>query len=199
MISVSIVAMLALITVVSLNSTQKTEELNTAARQLAGDIRSMQARAMSAQNVKTCVSISGDSAVCENGTAVCSGSCDPVSPPAYGLHLAAGSANYILFANVNPDTGGYKYGNSHELVLQRDLLANSANVIIYQILSSRPIGVSSRPYGDMTFLRQSGTTHLFDDLTPPEPSGMVIRLKHLTASTTVDIQVDQSTGRVSIL
>ena len=199
MISIAIVGMLSVITVVSLNSTQKTDELRTATRQLAADIRSMQSRALSAQNIKSCVSLMGDFAVCENGTTNCSGTCAPATPPAFGLHLVAGNANYILFADVDIDVGGYKYTKAYEMLLQRDLSANSNNVIVEKVFSVRALGTTSKPYGDVTFLRQSGTTHLFDDVTPPEPVSMIIRLKHLTASTTMDIRIDQSTGRVSIL
>ena len=194
MVSVAIVMLLALFAVTSLDSSKKTEELRTVARQLVSDVRSVQARALSAQNIKTCTTPLGDNAVCEDSAAVCVGPCALANPGGFGIHFEANSSTYILFADVNADAPNFKYTNTKENLVRRRLADTSQSVIVEQVMV--PASVAN---GDIVFLRQSATPHVYYPTMVAEPNTIVVRLKHTTSNATLDVEINRVTGRVSIL
>lgn len=198
LIGISIVVLLATITVFELRSTKRTDELNTAARQLVADIRGAQSRALAAKNIDTCDTGGADKAVCAISEAACSGNpCEADIPAAYGVHIESGTSTYILFADINPQAGiDYQYTDVKELYQTRSLLAlGGEDVVIDQITSSS----TSVTFADLAFMRQNGTVRFKADNTPPEPPLLLIRLRHIVSNQTAEIQINRITGRVSIL
>lgn len=198
LIGLSIIVLLATITVVELRQARRGDELRTAARQLAGDIRAMQSRALSAKNLKTC-DAGGGFAVCEASDAVCGGTpCDYSIPAAFGVHLVINTSTYAMFADINPAAGvDYHFTDSHEIMEYRSVLPLATDyVIIDQITSTSSTPV---PFADISFMRQNGTTRLYDDTVPPEPAIVKIRLLHTISNKTMEIEVNRVTGRISIL
>lgn len=195
LVSIAIVGLLATFAVVSLDSSKNTEELRTVARQVVGDIRSMQARALSAQNIKTCATSAGYDAVCENGIASCVGPCALATPAGFGIHFEATSSTYVMFADVIADAQ-YRYTDTKENLVLRRIAETTSNVVIQQV--TVPASVAN---GDIMFLRQSATPHVYHPGMPvdPEPVSFIIRLKHKISEDTVDVEVDRITGRISVL
>lgn len=189
--------------VVNLNSGKRTEQLSGAARQLVADIRGMQSRALSAGDIKTCLTGAGVMAVCENGTSLCvdPATCAGRVPSAYGISVITTSPadEYILFAEVESSTFDYAYTDEHEKVMAKRIIPiGTQDVEIQAILTGKQVPLVSQPYGHISFQRQSGITRMVDD-TGLEPDIMVIRLRHNISNNTLDIEINRITGRVSIL
>jgi prepilin-type N-terminal cleavage/methylation domain-containing protein len=200
LISVAIMGLLAVIVVVGMGSGKQTEELRSAARQLAADIRSMQARALAAGDVKACPNAASILVICENSTAVCANpaDCVPHIPSSFGVNVSSTDLSYTLFAEVEPSTADYNLDES-EVLLGRQLLQTTGqNVMIKNVLSGKPAPLVFKPKGDVGFTRQNGATRLYDG-SAVEPDVMVFRLWHKTSSSTMDVEVNRITGRVSIL
>lgn len=201
MVSVAVIGLLAVIMITSLNSTRQTEELKASARQLAADIRSMQARALAAGDVKACPNGAALLSVCEDSTASCANPADCVGhvPSAFGINVSSSDAGYTLFAEVEPSTADFHLNRPIEVLLSRPLLqGTSQNVIIKNVLTGKPAPLLPKKAGDVSFMRQSGNTRL-NDGSGLEPDIMVFRLWHKVSSSTVDVEVNRVTGRVSVL
>ena len=197
LIGLSIVVLLATITVFELGSARRGDELRTASRQLTADLRAMQARALSAKNLKTCDTGSA-LAVCEFGTAVCGvNPCDQDIPAAYGVHLVSGTSTYYLFADLNPPAAvDYHYTDAGEIYQSRTLLPlNGTDVVVDQIMSSSTVVASV----DLSFMRQNGTLRVYDSTTPPESAIVRIRIRHIRSNDTMELEINRITGRISIL
>jgi len=198
LISLSIIVLLATITVYELRSAARGDELRTATRQLAADIRAMQARALSAANVKTCTS-GAAKAVCEFSTLACGGNpCDFDIPAAYGVHIVNSTSTYYMFAEINPVAGvDLRFTDNKETYESRSLVPlGSTSVIIDQITSATSTLVA---FADVSFMRQNGAVRIYDPTTPPEPAILRIRLLHTISGKTMEIEINRITGRISIL
>ena len=201
LISLSIIVLLATFAVFQLGSSQQRDELQTATRQLAADLRSMQSRALAGQNLKACPDGS-DLRVCEYSEASCSpGTCTEEIPYSFGIHVEENQKDYSTFADFNPVPGGdNKQNDDKEILLTRELSPTSKNVSISTIVSGNSGGFSApQPLADITFTRQSGAAHINDSTVPPEPSLIIITLTHLETGNTMQIEVNRITGRISIL
>lgn len=202
LIALAIVVLLSLISIFELRTSNQGEELRSAAGQLAADIRSAQSRALEAQSVKTCP-IGTEQAVCENADPGCAvGTCKDMTPSGYGVYASAGASTYIIFADVNPATLDYKYTNSKELFQSRDVLnGTTGKVSIESITTFRPLGGAPQAWASVSFVRQSGQTHIIDPLVGAQPEPFLIRilLRHAVSGKSLEVEVNQATGRVSII
>ncbi|MBD3281906.1 hypothetical protein GF391_04120 [Candidatus Uhrbacteria bacterium] len=199
LIGVSIVILLATVTVFELRSARRGDELRTAARQLVGDIRAMQSRALAAKNLKTCDTGGPDKAVCEIDESACGGNpCEDDIPAAYGVRLESGTSTYVMFADINPSAAvDYRYTDAAELFESRSILPlGSTDVVLDQIISGTSTSVT---FADISFMRQNGVVRMYDTTVPPEPTLMRFRLRHTVSNQTMEIEVNRITGRVSIL
>jgi prepilin-type N-terminal cleavage/methylation domain-containing protein len=198
LIGLSIVVLLATITVFELRSAKRGDELRTASRLVASDIRAMQSRALAAKNLKTC-DTGTELAVCEFSQANCGGNpCSDDIPAAYGVHFVAGTSTYSMFADINPAAAAdYHYTDIYEVYESRSILPlGSKEVILDQIISGTSTVVL---VADVAFMRQSGSVRIYDSTVPPEPVLLRVRLRHLISNQTIEIEVNRITGRVSIL
>ena len=201
LVSVAVIGLLAVVVVVGMGQGKQTEELRGAARQLAADIRSMQARALAAGDVKACPTAAGILTVCEDTTAVCANPADCVArvPSSFGVNASSTDVSYTMFAEVESSTADYHLNKANEALIGRQLLQGTGqNVIIQKVLTGKPTPLVSRSAGDVSFTRQNGTTRLYDG-SGTEPDILVFRLWHKTSSSTMDVEVNRVTGRVSIL
>ncbi len=198
LIGISIVVLLATITVFELRTSKRSDELKTATRQFAADLRLAQSWALAAKSVEACETASSDLAVCEFGTAVCGGNpCEDKIPSAFGVYAAAGTSTYTIFVDINPMTGtDLRYTDSGEVYQKHNLLLlGSEDVILEQIYSSSTSVTSA----SVSFMRQNGKVRIHNSTTPPEPAIIRFILKHIVTSQTAEIQVNSVTGRISIL
>lgn len=207
LVSVAVIAILAVIMVVNLNSGKRTEQLSDAARQLVADIRGMQSRALSAGEVKACLNASAVLIVCENSTADCAdpAQCLGMVPDHYGLMVTTTATSYSMFVeyslaglvNQNMDSP------DEQLSRRRLLPIGSQDVEISKIeLWSGTTGwVSPDPtIGSVVFSRQSGQAKIFDAAATGAVMGILkITLRHKISNDTLTIEVNRETGRVSIL
>ena len=200
LISISIVALLALTSVFLLKSSQENDELNTAARQLAGDIRSMQSRALASQNVKTCTNASSETQLCEDSIAGCAGACTAANSYGFGIHIYSASSTYVAYADITPAAPDYKYTKNTEKLFSRTLaILGSATVYVKSITSTDSLGVQTTQTGaDIDFTRQTGKMRLVG-LGGSEPVLLIILLEHKTSKRQVTVEINRVTGRVSIL
>ncbi|MFA5935691.1 MAG: type II secretion system protein [Patescibacteria group bacterium] len=203
MISIVILSLISTATVFSLRTTRENDELNTAARLLAGDIRNVQARALAARNVRMCTIGGGSQRVCEDeNTSViaCTGSCTPLPPPRFGMRLEDGREGYLLFADVNVED--WRWTNTEETLLARSLNPlGGGKVQIDELLTD----VGTLAVADVGVGRQNGTMRIeacgetgLPSCSPSEPRTLLITLRHGTSGKTITVDMNAVTGRVSI-
>ena len=187
--------MLTTMVVADLRTSRMSDELKTAVRVVSSDLRSVRARAIGGENVKTCTSGS-TKAVAEQGTTLCT---DQTSlgysiPSAVGMVMATGSA-YELFADVDPAplyANGLKNG-AVELLFIRDLgLSGTPNVVIDQITEN---GIAMTPV-TLAYRRQSGTMMLDGAMSSSAPKIVVITLRQTQSNETRTITIDQWSGQL---
>jgi type II secretory pathway pseudopilin PulG len=197
LIGLSIVVLLATITVFELGSARRGDELRTASRQLTADLRALQSRALSAKNIKTC-DTGTDLAVCEYSESACGvNPCADDIPAAYGIHLVSGTSTYLLFADINPTAAiDYHYTGTGETYQTRTLLPlGGTDVVVDQIMSSSTVVA----FADISFMRQNGTVRVYDPTTPPESAIVRVRIRHIRSNETLEIEINRITGRISTL
>lgn len=206
MISIVILVLISTATLFSLRSTRERDELNTAARLLASDIRNVQQRALTGRNVLSCDGPTGVKRVCGADAIVeasCAGPCAPSTPPRVGVSLAAGSETYDLFADV----GGadWRKTGDTEVFIRRNLNPIGGSKVEILRLAYEGLDLPPVPKADIAVGRQSGAMRIdacgdpgLPACAPTEPKGLVIELQHRTTGDTAVIEVNAVTGRVSI-
>ena len=196
MVSVAVLAIIASTSVFALRSSQEADQLNTAARVLASDLRSYQSRALTSQNVKICANTSGKMVTCELDTSGCSvpASCAAQPPAAFGVHVVANASVYSLFVEPEPTTADWAYTGTAERVMDRDLSqAGAPNVIISAIDSGTP--------SDVAFERQNGSAVINGCRASQgcvSSSSITMTLQHTKSGVTRTVTLNSVTGRVSI-
>lgn len=198
LIGISIVVLLATITVFELRTSKRSDELKTATRQFAADLRAAQSNALAAKSVKACETAASDLAVCEFDTASCGvNPCEDRIPAAYGVFVTTGTSTYSIFTDINPVSGtDFRYTDSGEVYESHNLLLlGSQDVVIEQIFSSSTAVASA----SVSFMRQNGKVRINNSATPPEPAIIRFILKHTITNKTAEVQVNSVTGRISIL
>ena len=200
MLSITILGLLSVIVVLDLNAGKRREELQAGVRVLAADLRSLQTRALTAQNIKTCF-VMLKNIVCELSASACSSgatSCTPIPPYGVGLHLTKGGMMYTLFADVDSSRNDWQEtAGANEVFFTRNLaFSGASNVTISDLFS--PVPVSS-PEVHVAFERQNGNMHINPcSGTPCEAAVLTIRLRHSKSGDTKDVTITKATGRISI-
>ncbi len=194
LVSVSILAILGTISIFDLRASRRVDELNTAARYLAADLRSLQARALTAKNIKTCLDGGNVKIVCENSSASCAGACTPEPPAAIGVSFAQNASTFSLYAKLDSASTDWTNTSAVETVEIHSFRLNGApNVIIDNLDNTFLPGRA-----DISFMRQSGSTRLNACVACLEPGSISIRLKHTESNATRIVKVNGITGRISI-
>ncbi|MFA4954724.1 MAG: hypothetical protein WC641_05420 [Patescibacteria group bacterium] len=192
LISISILGLIAVIAIFDLRATRMKDELRTAERLVASDLRSAQARALSAQNLKFCPTAVGEWISCEQSTTDCAGACDPYPPAAIGLRLTEDSASYVFFAKRDL-TDNLRMENG-EAFLTREFARNGApNVKVSSV-----VGVAALPNADVAFQRQNGSMRINACPTCLEEQNLTITLKHSVSDETKTVSLNSLTGRISV-
>lgn len=194
-VSVFILGLISTSVLYNLRSTRRTDELRAAARIVAGDLRALQSRALSGQNIKTCTP--STRIVCELSEASCAGSvCVPLPPFGVGVRLTSGSNLYTLFADVDTTKQDWKQTDATEIFLTRDLsIGGAPNVVIDVLTLPAPTGIV--PFVDVAFQRQNGGMVIGECISGCNAT-LFIRLKHLISGDTKQVEVNAITGRVSV-
>lgn len=195
MTSVAIIGIIATITVFDLRTSQRNDELNNGIRVVASDLRSLQSRALSATNFKSCTAVSdGKKIVCESSTTGCvAGTCVQAPPSSVGARFTAGSSTYDLFAEVELSKYDARETDATEVFMQRKLaLSGAPNVTIFALSDTNP--------SDVVFFRQNGNMQInaCNPWVCPSPQNLTVTLKHSITGKTKTVYMDTGTGRISI-
>ena len=198
MVSVAIIAIMTTFVVTSLGSAQQQQYLTTASRVVAGDLRSLQASALTAQNIPTCLNGSNKSIACALTKASCAvpSSCTPQPPQAVGVAFKLNQPTYAFFAELNspPD---YADAGASEEYLVHNLAVGSPNVVVGALTTTTPVPSGSEV--DVSFQRQNGQAQILvcnaGACTPA--ATLTITLKQTKTNATTDINFNPVTGRVS--
>lgn len=196
MVSIAILGIIATIAVFDLRKSRQTDELNTAVRVVAADLRALQTRALTAANLKTCPDAGGITVVCENGTSPCAdpAQCLPAPPLAVGARFTTNQNAYDLFADVDPSKYDVKETDATEVFFQRALDKSGAPNVTVQALSA---GSPS----DVGFLRQNGNMQV-NGCNPKigcgAPLTLTVTFLHSQSGNTKAVFMDVNTGRISI-
>lgn len=200
MVSIAILGILSVVVVMDLNSGKRREELQAGVRVLAADLRSLQTRALTAQNVKTC-QVALKNVVCEDPAvaATCGTPCAPAPPYGVGMRVLAGGTSYALFADVDASANDWKETpGANEIFLSRSLpLAGGSNVTILDIAAPGPV---MAPEVHVAFERQNGRMHINPCAAGPacEVPSLAIRLRHDKSGEIKTVTINAATGRVSV-
>ncbi len=204
LVSIAILTIISSVTIVSLASSRQREELTTAARLLSADLRNIQAEALAAHNVRSCVIAAGMSRVCEpenTSSMTCIGACTPLPPPHVGIHFLTGQDTYILFADVMADDS--RYGGVNELLQTHTLNPLGGGKVI---ISAMTTNLGPLMDADVSVGRQNGVTRINacgdanqPSCSPTEPKVLDIILTHVSSGATATVEVNSITGRVSVI
>jgi hypothetical protein len=203
MVSVFILGLISTAAIMDLTVTRRKDQLDTAVRLVASDLRSLQDRALNGQNVLSCIksgSVPPLWLVCETDISSCQpGSCGEHPPSAVGFHAIKGatSTRYDLFADVDATKADWKETDATEVFLTRDLAQNGApNVAIDDLITS-----GSLSSVDVAFQRQNGDMGIngcFSLSTPCTPVTLRILLRQTQSNEVREVDLNSITGRVSI-
>ncbi len=198
MVSVFILTLLTTTVMFDLRASKRKDELNTAARVVAADLRSLQARALTGQNIQTCTPPSAKSVVCELSAAACGGAaCLALPPFGVGVHFQTAATAYILFADVEATKNDWQQTDASEIFLTRDLASVGApNVTLDALTLPAPSGVVTQV--DVAFQRQNGSMVIGGCVTTGCSSRLEIRLKHTVSGDVKLVELNGLTGRISI-
>ena len=195
MASIVILGIISVATISTLRVSQQKDELNNAVRIVAGDLRSLQSRALSTDNVKSCVS-GGKQIVCETNASACGASpCVPIPPAGFGMAVVAGTSAYDLFAEVEPTTLDWKKTNANEVFLTRDFAKSGGTNVVISSLTG------GYPSTNVSFQRQNGSMVIDGcDVSAgcAVTTTMNIVLRHTALGDTKTIQLNAYTGRISV-
>ncbi|MFH1077915.1 MAG: type II secretion system protein [Patescibacteria group bacterium] len=210
MVSIVILVLISTTTVFSLTSTRNKDELNTAARMLASDIRNIQARALAARNVYQCTGADGKLQLCgadASVTPTCVDACTPLPPPRFCLHTPPASQFYQLYADIRGND--WRLTDTNERLINRSLAlpgggsGGNVNMLISNV--SWPGSPATPNTADICVSRQSGTMRInacgdagLPACTPTEPQVLTVTLRHNKSGESKTIEVNAVTGRVSI-
>jgi len=196
LISVAILGIIAVASFFSLRTSRMNDELRYGIRVVEGDLRSLQVRALNAQNLKFCTDTSSNIIVCEDSAATCSSACTAVPPAGVGMHLAKDATSYVLFAKYDPNTSDWRQNGAGEVFLTRVLAASGAQNVKISALQS---GVTTYNSIDIAFQRQNGSMRIDACLVGcTNANTLIITLQHTQSNNTAVITLNTITGRISI-
>lgn len=197
LISVFILGLIAAASVVNLRASRQRDELNSAIRVVAADLRSLQARALTGQNTSVCNDGGGVPIVCEQTTSGCAvpASCAPLPPYGVGAYFIRGQAKYDLFAEVAPTKNDWKRTDATEVFQTREFSKAGAPYVVIDDL----VTTASLASVNVAFQRQNGTMGIEACYAPcVAPVALTIRLRHTLSNQTRDVSLSAYTGRISV-
>jgi type II secretory pathway pseudopilin PulG len=201
LVSISILGLIAVMSIVNFNSSQRTEELNTAARVLAADLRSAQSRALSGGNVRMCPAIGAavvPVAACESGTSACAdpGECASKAPEGVGVRIARGQAGYDTYVVVGAEAGEWGMRAPETVFFRRELERSGAPRVTVSSVFGDAVDLAS---ADVAFGRQNGAMHVNECAAcAPPPNVVTVTVRHALTGKTKAVVLNRLTGRVSI-
>jgi len=200
MISMSIIGLMSVIVVMDLRASKRQEELSNGARIIAADLRSLQAQALTGQNIKTCTDAGGKNLVCERGASSCADpttGCIPLPPYAVGAHFISSASSYDFFADVEQTRNDWmETPSANETTFVRDLARSGApNVSITGLTAAAVV-----PEAHVAFGRQNGTTHISPCAAAPCAGAptLSVTLTHAQSGQTKTVSMNATTGRISV-
>jgi len=196
MISIAIVGIISVAAYYSLRTARMTDELRTASRVVAADLRSVQARALHGQNLKWCPNASAQWVVCEDSQVPCAVPAQCVAYPSggYGVHFVKDSNSYQMYGKFDNNTPDWRKTTDDEVFFTRSLAKSGAvNVSVSDIQGSVPFTEV-----DAAFMRQSGQMRLNSCGVCVEQAFLTVTLKHAVSLKTIAISLNYNTGRISI-
>jgi type II secretory pathway pseudopilin PulG len=196
LVSIAILGLIAVAATYSLRTGRMRDELNTAKRVLAGDLRSLQSRALSAQNLMWCADVLGQMVICEDSTAACvvPASCAAAAPAGVGMRLATDQTSYEFFGKYDPNTSDWRKSGAHEVFLTRDLLKSGAQNVKITALQ----GSAAFEQIDVAFQRQNGDMRINACPACSEQTALTITLTHQLSGKTATVSLNAYTGKISI-
>lgn len=197
MVSVAILGLLATIATTNLTESRRSEELNSAARILAADIRSVQARALSVKNTSFCQNASDAWIACELGSASCkpTSTCTSLPPDGVGIHLTEATSTYDFYGIYSGPGNDFARTSASQNFFYRKLdLSGAPNVTISSLSAKLPSSTSA----DVFFQRQNGAMRLNACASCGEPASLNIVLTHSQSGRTKTVSLNGITGRISI-
>lgn len=212
LVSIAILLIISMVVAGDINKTRWQEELTSSARMLAGSLRDLQARALTASGVRTC-DANGLTFVCEwAGASACTGPCNALVPPfAVGVTLDVNATGTSRFAEVEPT-----YNNrAEDRTSGREYLGWVAfakggtpeNVTI----STLTTNLGGGGQAIVTFERQNGLMRINPCDWPTggspqtqwctpfgEPTSLTIVIRHSKSNLTKTIRLNGPAGRITI-
>lgn len=197
MVSIAIVGIISVAAYYNLRTTRMNDELRTASRVVAADLRATQARALHGSNVKWCLNTSGAWMVCEDSNAACNipADCSAYPSGGYGVHFTKDSNVYRIYGILNNNTSDWRMSTDmKDLVMTRDLAKSGGlNVTVSDIQGAVPFTEA-----DVAFMRQTGQMRINSCGTCAEQAFVNVTLKHALSLKTIVVSMNYYTGRISI-
>lgn len=201
LVSLGVLMMISLSVIGSVAQTRQQHELLSSAQLVASGLRDLQAQALSARSLPTCL-VSSVNVSCEPdqsrcGVAPCSLT---LSPEAFGMTLITTTSSFTEFADVSA-TNRREDLLGRELILRRPFpqVRPGLNAVSIYALSADGVSVAS---STVTFDRQSGAMRInacvSGTCVPAEANILQVTLRHLQTLKTKVIYLNAITGRVSI-
>ncbi|MCI0479768.1 type II secretion system GspH family protein [Candidatus Uhrbacteria bacterium] len=212
MVSLAILTLIATATVFGLQTTRSKDELNTAARVIASDVKNLQARALAGRDVLQCADAAGDTQVCGSDAyttpLTCVTPCEPAPPSRYCMRMLPAADFYQIYADIRGDD--WRLTNERELINRRSItmsgggsVGGGSNVVVITV--AWPGAPATPNTADICVQRQSGVMRInacgdpgLPACSPTEPTSMWVWLRHNKTNETKRIDVNAVTGRVSI-
>ncbi len=197
LVSVAILTIIGTIAIFDLRASSRTDALNTAARFLASDIRSVQSQALSAKNIKFCDTAAVKQVVCEATKAACQdpATCVPIPPGAIGVSFLNNSSNWVMYAKHDAGIADWTNTDPGEIIETHDLAKNGAPNIVISNLSA----TLASQHADVAFARQNGLMQINAcGAGCANTPSLSITLKQVQSGETRVVQLNQITGRISI-
>ena len=202
LVSVAILGILASTSWVSLSRLYEQNQLYTAARALASDLRSAQAEAFNSVNVSFCDNPGSPKNVCTlNGVAntaqcVVPKTCSNLTPAAVGVQLTAGATTYNFYAKYDVSSGDSCSRGATEQIVTRSFTNEGAPHVRVLSFSSTTAGAVVNPE-NVAFLRQNGTMQINACAGHTPGADLTVTLQNTVTARTLTVTLNAVTGRIS--
>jgi type II secretory pathway pseudopilin PulG len=196
LISITIVGIISVASFYSLRSARMTDELRTASRVLAADLRSAQSRALQGENLNWCQDAGAKYIVCQDSTALCANpaQCAAVPSGGFGVHFTKNATAYQLFSTFDSSAADWRKVDAGQVFLTRDLIKSGA-------MNTTIVGLTGAITFDevsVAFQRQNGNMRINACGACSEQSSLNIQIRHNISLKTITVSVNRLTGRISI-
>ncbi|MEN9557942.1 MAG: hypothetical protein RL141_311 [Candidatus Parcubacteria bacterium] len=205
LVSIAILAIISLSVAGGIVKTQYAEELQSSARVVTGAMRGLQARALAASSVRTCL-VGSAQAVCELSSTGCTGACSGTTPPfSVGAVFAVNATSVRSFAEVEPTLNNRRVDATESLagIGLMDAHGGAGYVRVTSLVTNQ----GSVANATVTFERQSGAMRIDACATPApltpacggsgEPVTLAVVLSHTRTGAIRTIRLNATTGKIS--